>query len=325
MKISLISTMLNERHTVGPWLDSIRRQSRLPDEIVIVDGNSSDGTWEFLQAAAFADPLLSVCRESGGNISTGRNMAVRHAKHEIIAVTDAGCVLDPDWLRELVLPIESGASSCAATAFGPDLSLRDPLRLHLIAAVTVPAPHEFDRDWLPSSRSVAFLKDVWRRTGGYPEWLPICEDIVFDLKIGKLGERFAYVRTPFVFWRPRPTFAKLFKQLFLYTRSDGHAGLWLRRQLIRYGVYGFAALTLAVSYAGSDPYPALALIPFAAFYAAKFVRRFIAFTPRMPFVSRGLGIALIPFVVLYGDIAKMCGWPVGVYERLRGIVRYEPY
>ena len=88
MKISLISTMLNERHTVGPWLDSIRRQSRLPDEIVIVDGNSSDGTWEFLQAAAFADPLLSVCRESGGNISTGRNMAVRHAKHEIIAVTD---------------------------------------------------------------------------------------------------------------------------------------------------------------------------------------------------------------------------------------------
>lgn len=324
MKVSLISTVFNERHTVGPWLESIRRQSRVPDEVVIVDGGSTDGTWEFLQEAAAKDPLLSVHRDTG-NISHGRNAAIGHARHELVAVTDAGCVVHPDWLRELVLPVETGSGTCSATAFGPDFKGGDGLSAYLIAAVTVPAPGEFGRDWLPSSRSVAFMKDAWRAAGGYPEWLPICEDIVFDMKLMKRGARFTYVRTPLVFWRPRPTFTKLFKQLFLYTRSDGHAGLWLRRQLIRYGVYGLAILILVISYAWRDPYPALALIPFGVLYSAKFVRRFVAFAPHMPFSMRVLGIILTPFVLLYGDVAKMCGWPLGVYERLRGIIKYESY
>lgn len=324
MRVSLISTVFNERHTVGPWLDSIRRQSRVPDEIVIVDGGSSDGTWEFLQESAAKDPLLSVYRDPG-NISHGRNAAIGHARHELIAVTDAGCVLHPNWLRELVAPIESGLGNCSATAFGPDLRPADPLSAYLIAAVTVPGHQEFDRDWLPSSRSVAFSKDLWKRAGGYPEWLPICEDIVFDLKLMAQGARLAFVRTPLVFWRPRPTFAKLFRQLFLYTRSDGHAGLWFRRQLIRYAVYGFTLAVLITSYAWRDPYPVFALVPFAALYAAKFIRRFISFTPRMPLTVRSLGVILVPFALLYGDIAKMCGWPLGVYERLRGIIKYESY
>jgi glycosyltransferase involved in cell wall biosynthesis len=48
MRISLIATVRNERETIGAFLDSLLEQSRAPDEVVIVDGASTDGTLEVL-------------------------------------------------------------------------------------------------------------------------------------------------------------------------------------------------------------------------------------------------------------------------------------
>ena len=44
MKTALISTILNEENTIEDFLNSILNQSILPDEVIIVDGGSSDKT-----------------------------------------------------------------------------------------------------------------------------------------------------------------------------------------------------------------------------------------------------------------------------------------
>ncbi|HRI55746.1 MAG TPA: glycosyltransferase, partial [Anaerolineae bacterium] len=44
MRVSVICTVLNEAEAVGRLLDSLAAQSRPPDEVIIVDGGSSDGT-----------------------------------------------------------------------------------------------------------------------------------------------------------------------------------------------------------------------------------------------------------------------------------------
>ena len=46
MKISLITTLYNEEITIAIFLNSIFQQTKLPDEIIIVDGGSSDATVE---------------------------------------------------------------------------------------------------------------------------------------------------------------------------------------------------------------------------------------------------------------------------------------
>ena len=43
-KFSLICTLLNEEKTIGNFIDSIAKQSMLPDEVIIVDGGSKDST-----------------------------------------------------------------------------------------------------------------------------------------------------------------------------------------------------------------------------------------------------------------------------------------
>ncbi len=321
--VSLITTVLNEGNNLADWLDGILSQTVLPEEIIIVDGGSKDGTWEMLVEKSGQNNLIKVWQHTG-NISVGRNFAISKAVGEIIVVTDAGCTYDINWFKKVVEPILSGKSSFAATGFGPWFKPGDGLLTRLIAAATTPAPREFKRNWLPSSRSVAFKKEVWQKAGGYPEWIPLCEDVVFDLKVKKAGFDTEYVREALVFWRPRTTLTKYFKQLFGYTRSDGHGKLWFYRQITRYVVY-LAGAVLFYSVVKFNIYFVFVLFAGVFIYMKKFWLRWSEFSRTLSVSKRIAGFIFLPLVVVCGDVAKMCGWPVGVYERLSGKIKFESF
>jgi len=107
VSVSLVATVRNERESVDRWVRSLLRQTRMPDEVIIVDGGSSDGTLELLETVASQVPIpFRVIAEPGANIARGRNVAISQARSEVIAVTDFGCMLEPRWLEALVTPFE---------------------------------------------------------------------------------------------------------------------------------------------------------------------------------------------------------------------------
>ncbi len=319
--ISLVTTVLNEGNNLADWLDAILSQTVLPEEIIIVDGGSKDGTWEMLIEKSRQNSLIKIWQHPG-NISAGRNFAISKAAGETIVVTDAGCIYDIEWFKKIIEPILSGQGSFVATGFGPWFKPDDSLLVRLIAAATTPAPYEFSRDWLPSSRSVAFKKEVWQKAGGYPEWIPLCEDVVFDFKIFKLGIKTEYVREPLVFWRPRTSLKAYFKQLFGYTRSDGHGKLWLHRQLIRYGFYSVNIILLYLAFK-INWWFALVVLLGQIDYIRKFGKRWLVYSDKLSSIKKIFGFILLPGVVAFGDFAKMCGWPVGVWERKSGKIKFS--
>lgn len=311
--LSLVITVKNELKQLPEWLDSIKTQTRQPDEVVVVDGGSTDGTLEWLKG--IAKPQIRIFQKIG-NIASGRNFAVRAARGDLIAVTDAGCIYEINWLENLVAPIETGKTKFSTTAFKPWLKNDDAFLVRLIASATIPAAFEFNKDWLPSSRSIAFQKNVWEEAGGYPEWLPFCEDVLFDLELIKKGNPPFLIRDRLVSWRPRPAILSYLRQVYNYTRSDGHAKLFYHRQIVRYGVYGgFLAMTIFARQSFD-----LWIVPVAilgCWYMSKYWKRWLEYY-NIKKIPRIVGIIVLPLIVAIGDVAKMVGFVVGVGERWIG-------
>src|SRR5947209_18863496 len=103
--VSVIATVLNEAENIDMLIASLAEQTVVPAEIVIVDGGSSDGTWERLQVAKNGHDNLRPIRDescnlkqSRGRIARGRNVAISAETSEIIACADPACTYEPEWL-----------------------------------------------------------------------------------------------------------------------------------------------------------------------------------------------------------------------------------
>jgi glycosyltransferase involved in cell wall biosynthesis len=324
LKISVICTLLNEGQNLYRLLDSLVAQSRPADEIVVVDGGSTDETAAIL--ASYADRLpLRVLVEPGANISRGRNLAIAAAAGPIIASIDAGVRADPRWLETLCAPFATEALCAPFAAEQPPavvagFFLPDPHSAFEVAmgATVLPALAEIDpATFLPSSRSVAFLKSSWAAAGRYPEWLDYCEDLIFDLRLREAAGPFAFAPGAVVYFRPRSTLTAFFKQYYRYARGDGKADLWRKRHAIRYLTYLVALPLLLMLGAMVSPWWWLAgaVLGGAGMFTTPY-RRLPALWGNLSGREKVAAILWIPIIRVTGDIAKMVAYPVGWKWRL---------
>jgi len=315
--VSLVVTMKNERPSLESFLASVYSQSRMPDEIVIVDGGSHDGTAELLlDHERRLGGRLVVLQAPGTNIAAGRNIGIERARGPLLAITDAGTVLDRRWLEQLVAPLADTGTAVSSGFFEPGGTSWFERTL---STIITPQREDVRADsFLPSSRSVAFRKDWWQRVGGYPQWLQHCEDLVFDLALRDAGAEFAFAPDAVVSWTARSSLRAFFRQYFLYARGDGHARLWPQRHVARYTAYGLG-LALVLT-ARRRPVLLVPLVGGTAIHLRRYAARLLRHPPHVDRLGNILAIAALPGIVATGDVAKMAGYPVGRFERTIGRV-----
>ncbi|HEX8932548.1 MAG TPA: glycosyltransferase family A protein, partial [Patescibacteria group bacterium] len=96
MKISVIIPAYNEEKYIGACIESLLKQNRLPDEIIVVNNNSTDQT-----AAIASQYPVKVINEKEQGITPARNRGLNEAQYDIIARTDADTILPPDWIEKI--------------------------------------------------------------------------------------------------------------------------------------------------------------------------------------------------------------------------------
>jgi len=92
MDVSVIIPAYNEAKGIEKTLRALRAQD--PDEIIVVDNNSRDGTAKI--AGKYADLLLSQKKHGA---AASRNLGAARAKNSVIAFLDADCVPEKGWVE----------------------------------------------------------------------------------------------------------------------------------------------------------------------------------------------------------------------------------
>ena len=233
--ISLVTTVLNDRQGCEDFFSQIEVQTYLPDEIVIVDGGSKDGTWDFLQNYQPNQPYsLRVIQEVGCNVARGRNLAIAKAQNDIIVSTDIGCTWEPQWLEELARPLLEDSQLEAVMGswqvrwedLKSDWAKVEYALLNEPKLIATPKSHA-------SSRAIAYRKALWEKIGGYPEDLTLAgDDMVFALLLHQTTDRVTCAPIPRCYWE-RPVALKSFcKEIRRNFRGGGEAGIWLKYGLL---------------------------------------------------------------------------------------------
>jgi cellulose synthase/poly-beta-1,6-N-acetylglucosamine synthase-like glycosyltransferase len=225
MKVSLITTVLNEEENIKSLLKSVIQQKVKPDEFIIVDGGSKDNTLDILKSYSRKYKWIKIYLAKGASIGKGRNIAISKAKNNIIAVTDAGCVLDKGWLREIVKPFEVKNVDVVVGIYKANY-VND--FEYFQGLVTVPKLEKiFGNPSRMSIRSMAFKKSMWETLGGLPESYG-GDDTKFNILIMEKKYKIIFSKNAIVYWKMRKNWKDFFKQYFKYGIGD-----WKYRNILK--------------------------------------------------------------------------------------------
>lgn len=325
--VSLVVTVRNEHDSVGTWLETLAQQTRQPDEVIVVDGGSSDGTLAVVRDFA-SNSMIKVKVIAAGevNIARGRNIGIQEAAHPIIATTDFGCELESQWLENLILPFELDPEvEVVAGWYRPTAHTwwGRAAASHLVPALCQVDPQSF----LPSARSMAFRKYAWDVVGGYPEWLTSTgEDTYFGLELKRCCRKWAFVPDATVRWSAPETLQAAVRKAYRWSMGDGEAGLFPERyrRLAARSLLCIAKALVIGACALLAPNAQLLLL-LLALIAAAGVAQVAHLARRQRIISRSDGdlrvVACWLVALAAISIARVCGFVAGVRSRSQALER----
>jgi glycosyltransferase involved in cell wall biosynthesis len=324
MKVAFITTVYDEAATLGGYLDSLAGQSRVPDQVIIVDGGSTDSTVDVAlsRRAAFSDFQVLVQR---CNIAQGRNLAVRQCKAEVVAMSDAGCLLHRDWLAEIVRPLEEDPAieaCCGNWAILQEEGFPKYCRWAFLRNREGfrDGPSRPDN---PSTRSLAVRRSMWLELRGQPEFLYAGEDTLFNIKMRAHQRRVAFAPAAMCYWRMNRTVGGLGRQLYNYARANGRRASMPGLKSACYHLRGFAAfgVALLVALAGCactvlGGHPAmltLILLPVVILW----LRNWDNYARARAYGFNRLQSLVATALAVYVDWQELRGFVVGLRDRMR--------
>jgi len=223
MNVSICITVYNEEGNIAALLDSLIGQSKKASEIVIVDGGSTDKTVEIIRHYQKRYGIVKLLTEKVSR-AKGRNLGVEIAKNDIVAITDAGCVADQNWLKNITAPFATDRVDIVAGFYKMVGSTGFQKAESVFLGVT---PRKFDVNFLPSTRSMSFRKSAWEAVGGFPEGKEnSAEDTDFNYKAVKLGLKYSRVKNAIVEWGMPKTLGEFIFKIREYAKWDVKYGIW---------------------------------------------------------------------------------------------------
>jgi succinoglycan biosynthesis protein ExoA len=236
--VGVVMPCRNEARSLVEVLNAVAGQQRQPDEVILVDDGSSDGTSAVVEEWRRLHPgfQLQIVPGPGRGVAAAVNAGIAALNADVVVRLDGHCRPAADYIVRAValvtLPdvgvaggvwlIEPGATSleaeaiaiAAAHAFGSGGAVyRNPQ-----------ASERIDVDTVPFG---CFRRSLWETLGGLDEELESNEDYDFNFRVRQRGLRIVLDPGIRCTYYARPTVGALARQYSRY-------GWWKARMLVRH-------------------------------------------------------------------------------------------
>jgi glycosyltransferase involved in cell wall biosynthesis len=235
--VSVVVPCRNEHAHVGALIDALRQQQVTPGEIIVVDGGSTDGTREVLDARANEAHRVEVrvLTRQDASIPEAVNAAVRDARGDVIVRLDAHSEPSNIYIARAldrlaedragvvggVWHVAPGAKTATAAAIAR--AAAHPLGAGDAAyRIGQSRTEPVDVDTVPFG---CFRRAVWESLGGLDESLLANEDYEFNYRVRQAGLRVILDPAIHCTYFARPTLTALAIQYFRYG--------WWKVQMLR--------------------------------------------------------------------------------------------
>jgi glycosyltransferase involved in cell wall biosynthesis len=260
--VSVVVPCRNEREYVAKCLDSILRTDYQADrlEVLVVDGNSDDGTIAILQDYSARDTRVRWLENPRQITPTALNIGIQNATGDIVMIMGAHCRYPDDYISKLVGWLErSGADNvggiCRTLPGG-----HSPMALAIALALSHPfgVGNSYFRigvsepRWVDTVPFGCYRKNIFARIGLFDEELVRNQDDELNQRLLKNGGRILIVPDVVSEYYARDSLRKIARMHYQYgyfkplvARKLGRVGTW--RQMVPVTFLISLAVTAALS------------------------------------------------------------------------------
>ena len=234
-RISVIAPMWNEARHIEQFVADFAAQDFEGEvELIVADGRSTDDSVDRLRAAAERHGLdLKVVDNPDRWVSAGLNKCLREAHGDLIVRADCHSGYPPDYLRQCARVAEETGADNVGGVFIP----RGGTQVERAVGAAMDSPFggihwtrhgesgRHDVDTVPYG---AFRPRAFEIAGDFDESLVRNQDDEFNLRLRRAGGRIVLDPSIRIFYTPRGSFRRLFRQYFEY-------GLWKPAVMRKHG------------------------------------------------------------------------------------------
>ncbi|QIK68261.1 glycosyltransferase [Nocardioides sp. HDW12B] len=273
-RVTVVIPARNEEASLDACLRSIRSQTEQSLQILVVDGDSDDGTADLVRRHIAEDDRVELLHNPQRTVPYSLNVALRAATAENLVRVDAHAAVPPDYVARAAELLETRRwggvggvkRGVGRTRAGKAIAAAMASRFGVGGSVYHYGTEPQEVDHVPFG---AYPVALAREVGGWGEQFTVNQDFEFDQRIRQSGNPILFDPSLVIDWECRQHIGDLFKQYRRYGKGKvkvalTHPGSVRLRHLAAPALVASAAVGAAVLVTGAvdRKWVALAAAPY---------------------------------------------------------------